>query len=700
MNGSRTLLRICTAIVFCFLVLISCPQRAWGEDLIWGFGGEDTELWVGIADDTSVENGFDWYAEADISYEDEYYYDVALTTNLLSSEYGNAILNGTQEDMEQDVAELGEDWRLDPGVTYTLEAVSWYCECSTYGEVMYYSLDLSDYYDIQNQGVCDWDLAVQVEFTAGVPSITSISPSSDAVGNSGQITAQGQYLGDPFGGGFTSAAMTGPNGNNQGVTLSGGSSSSDVTSYTVNYSIAQNAAPGTYYLTVTNPFGTSNQATFTVGDSTPVIQGISPSTWPAGATTPVTITGQHFGTNQPKLVFSDPSIGYTLSSYQDTQIQANVTPPASDPGGSVNVSVTSNGYGGFGFTQVPGSSSTSQQTNANVNAIPNVTPTITMNGTQLSSLTSVPVVVGQQIVLAATLPSPQSGIISSQGWGMPTGGTAIAGYVNAAGTGPPDTTGGQVLSATSTTTGSTTFYWVYTAASGQAPSVTFTYQLSNGNPSSTTTVTFNVTGPTGGTMSFTPYSSAVSIADLNGCTDSNGRVWPPGAYLAYGQDLTGTICSVSGTPGITFNSPTGYSNTSGGAFLLVQLISADSTATGGAPGLDTVYPIPGAPPSNDAPIIYLGTAPTTITRNFTANLFLMWKSNSTSSIPVPLGYQTWGFDGSAICSGSCSIVAYWTATTIGTAGPVGGFIQSSASQTSVGNNVLVNGYPTWTSVTR
>lgn len=446
--------------------------------------------------------------------------------------------------------------------------------------------------------------------------------------------------------------------------------------------------------------GTDAEMTVT-GDQTPVITGISPPTWNAGTTTtPVTFTGQHFGTNKPTLSFS-PSTGISYSvlpGNNDGQFTASITvtapTPSEDP---VDVKVTAQGYGSNAFNAGgDGDSAQSTAATAAVNGVPNVTPTITMNGTQLSSFTSVPVVVGQQIVLAATLPSPQSTIISSQGWGVPTGGTAIAGYVNAAGTGGPDTTGGRVLSAASTTTGTTTFYWVYTAVGGQTPSVAFTYQLSNGNASSTTTVTFSVTGPSGGTMSSTPYSPGVSLANLTACS-----TYPGGPWMAYAQGETGPACPGEATVtayGITFNSPTGYSNASGGAFSLVQLISSD-TVTGqsgsSGAGLDSAFPYPG-PPSSDSPKIYLPSTSTAVTRTFNANMFLMWKSSTTGAIPVPLGYQTWGFSGTATCSASCGTASNWTVTTNGTPGPTGGFVTSSASQTGVGNDTLVDGYPTWT----
>jgi hypothetical protein len=89
----------------------------------------------------------------------------------------------------------------------------------------------------------------------------------------------------------------------------------------------------------------------TVTDNTPILTGINPSDWTAGKTTPgVTFTGQYFGTNAPTLTFSPSSgISYSLVSYNDTQIVANITVASGTPNENVDVSVTNNGYGGLGF---------------------------------------------------------------------------------------------------------------------------------------------------------------------------------------------------------------------------------------------------------------------------------------------------------------------------------------------------------------
>jgi hypothetical protein len=245
------------------------------------------------------------------------------------------------------------------------------------------------------------------------------------------------------------------------------------------------------------------------------------------------------------------------------------------------------------------------------------------------------------------------------------------------------------------TNSSYTFYWVYPANSVNA---TYQYSMSGGGSSVSSpvaTATFNVAGPTGGTMVSTALNQ-LYIANLSSCSTRSG-----GPYLVYAANATGTACSVSGTAGINFNSPTGYTNSSGGTFVAGQLISHDTLTGGGTtygPGADTPWPYggTGALPTNDIPNIYLAPTYSTLTRSFEATMFLMWQSNTASSIPVPLGYQTWQFSATASCSANCGSASNWRVAS-SSAGLEGGFTASSPSQTSVGQNTLVLGFPTWSS---
>lgn len=106
-----------------------------------------------------------------------------------------------------------------------------------------------------------------------------------------------------------------------------------------------------------------------VNDATPTITSITPSIWTAGTTTSVTITGAGFGTTGPNLTISGAGVmSYAITSFSDTQINFNVTLDASSPPGSITVTVTANGYGGYPF--LPGQSGQSQQAAVSASVLP------------------------------------------------------------------------------------------------------------------------------------------------------------------------------------------------------------------------------------------------------------------------------------------------------------------------------------------
>jgi hypothetical protein len=113
-------------------------------------------------------------------------------------------------------------------------------------------------------------------------------------------------------------------------------------------------------------------------------------------------------------------------------------------------------------------------------------------------------------------------------------------------------------------------------------------------------------------------------------------------------------------------------------------------------GIDWNYPyagiIPGTSPPQalDGPGVALPSG-YVVNRSFNATMFLMWTSNLPNSIPVPIGYPTWGFSGGAQKDSSQN----WSVTTNGTPGPFGGFVSSTGSQTTDGYTTLQDGYPLW-----
>jgi hypothetical protein len=225
---------------------------------------------------------------------------------------------------------------IDLGQQYTVIATPYGCPYDSLGDFAGY-----DCYPISGE-------YPEADLTPGAPEIDSINPGSGGVGTSGTITVEGDNLVDPFTN-QVSASFSG-----SGVTVSPGNTQTE-NEVTLNYTIAQNASNGGRNLTLSNRFGASDPATFTVCCSTPVITGISPNVWDAGSTTTVTITGQGFGTS-PQLAITCggtnpcPAIGsYSITGASDTQIMVDVAVDPSAPNETVGVSVTSQGIGGSGF---------------------------------------------------------------------------------------------------------------------------------------------------------------------------------------------------------------------------------------------------------------------------------------------------------------------------------------------------------------
>jgi len=135
-------------------------------------------------------------------------------------------------------------------------------------------------------------------------------------------------------------------------------------------------------------FGVGDGESGTVGDSTPVITGITPGELDSGSTTQLILSGSGFGTNAPTLTFSPASgITYSLTSYDDTEIIAEVTVASGTPTETLYVKVTSTGYTQYGsgfYSGGEGQSATSSQASTTVqsSAVPSATVTVAFSGSK------------------------------------------------------------------------------------------------------------------------------------------------------------------------------------------------------------------------------------------------------------------------------------------------------------------------------
>jgi hypothetical protein len=390
-----------------------------------------------------------------------------------------------------------------------------------------------------------------------------------------------------------------------GGVQAGSSNTQLLVGYTVNGSPS---STGQYGITVTTNVATSNKWPLKVGDPTPVITSVSALTAGTIYTCSILIRGSGFGTN-PTLSMVSADGGNEIASFStalcaapsDTLITASVTTTTNYAQGAVNVSVTSQGYTGFGsgFLSVPGDSSSSNSETVEVapDALP--APQIMLgtdqSGTLCATGTNVvgtpqaaqSVVVGQQIAFTGCPPSPPpGGTLATMSWSpaVPQR-TAIGGYNVAAGG-----TSAAIVPLSPVSCGIThcdfpAFYWVDQGASRQ---FTFSYTLSTGAGASAT-ISFNVAGPTatgaGGTF-FTATPNAP--ASINPTTTPR---------LALG---------IGNSHGIDFSATATFAGVAAGAnasFIWVQLRTMDQINEGTSVGTRTCVPNGFAPgqPNNTLP---------------------------------------------------------------------------------------------------
>lgn len=487
------------------------------------------------------------------------------------------------------------------------------------------------------------------EIFSGAPHISSINPASASIGTTGTLTIRGSNLFDEFTGNIAVTQIP-------GVTWSFNSASPDGTQVVLNYAIAGNANAGDQTLQLATRFGVSNPVTFHIGDATPSITSVNPSTWQAGTNTVITITGSHFGTH-PAVSATGPGVtGATVNTASDTQIQATVTIDPTSPGGTGTVTVTSRGYDGRGFIgTLPGQTPGSPSSNVTIVPIKAPPPQILYFGNIVSGLQSV--TVGQQIQLSAQIPTTID--VASRTWSLTGPGTVIGSFT------ANGTVGEQPHPLTDFTTPTLTFYWV---ASGGVTSalnpVTFSYCLVNQQCSTPVTVNFDVAAPDA------TEQPAITTTTVN--------------VFSNGIEFLGYQAVSPNAPGIKFVAPNSTNLPAGnpGSYQWVQLINQDKVSyinssgagscsflVGSDPELDTAWPY-GSTIANtvtttggvtndtakDSPRIEVPVRIGEMQRAFIATMYLRWipaadsacTAGAACTIQVPLGSANWKWSGCAI----------------------------------------------------
>jgi hypothetical protein len=458
----------------------------------------------------------------------------------------------------------------------------------------------------------------------------------------------------------------------------------------VTLKVEDGASSGTDYISVTCD-GDCPVATAPVqikGCADETITSVSPDIWFAGKAYKTTITGTNFITKEKATKLCPVS-------------QVSVVAPSSDVAIS-DVKVESDTK--ITATIKPDDDSDIEQATVTVDSETSTTQIIDNeiqwnnqgNNQIISGIysTGVPeqAVVGQQIILTANPNLPASIAVTSSDWTV--GGTRIAGY-----TANSESASVTELKDDDLKKPNITFYCVYPTDS----TVTYNYcvnipglsaddiasKLNCGLPAK---ATFNVEGVTSPSIGF--YNEFLAhINTLAACDGVGG-----GTYLVYGNVYgQPNPCPLNGTPGITFY-PYGSPPNTGNMFF-VQVVNSNNVkyligdvikiACMDRPGLDGDYPYQGLNPTSvsDAPPQIIIPTYTTLTRTFSATMYLFWQSTSTAgSIPVPLAYIPWTFSADANLVGGT-----WTAGG-GGAPSLNNPGQSNLSDPSQPNH----GYPTWT----
>jgi hypothetical protein len=497
------------------------------------------------------------------------------------------------------------------------------------------------------------------EVYTGAPSNITISPTAVSVGTTGSITVSGTNLIDPF------TQNTTPTVTGTGIQLTFSSYNPSTGAVTLTYSISQNASTGDQSLRVVTRYGTSGAATLHVGDPSPNITSISPDTWNAGTATSFTIGGTGFGTNPSVTITGIGVTSYSVTSASDTQIQATVTMDVNAPDGTATVTVASNGYGGSGFVSTTPGQPNNNSHNVTVRALRAPPPKIVWadegcsNGTDLAG-TQQAVVVGQKISLIGCPGFSASG----QSWSVDvtaiTGGYQVDPSCNSD-PAPAICNAHELASPNLINVNNVVFYWTGVAP-GTVKPVTYQYIPANGQPAMSGTVSFSIAAPAG--------------SNQNAETGSV-RIFPSSPYLlgfGNGNEYIGITFRSSMTP------PTGYT----GQFFYVQLIlnhqtklrassssplpsSGTYTCTPNGfvsspdPELDVSYPYERGSIAADSPGQYMSQSWGEIKQQMSAKMYLMWNpvlpngcanpdgspSGTCTSVPIPLGYWSWGWCGDA-----------------------------------------------------
>jgi len=232
------------------------------------------------------------------------------------------------------------------------------------------------------------------------------------------------------------------------------------------------------------------------------------------------------------------------------------------------------------------------------------------------------------------------------------------------------------VAVTNTTSSSLSWFFI---VPGATETVTVTETYGSGVTASATEY-YSVAGPTGDTPSaaMLPNNQTVQITTTT-IEMGDGSIYTGPVLYDFGTPLTCSSDEIPPEAGVVF-STNDCSAPASGSFLWVQIVNGDQTkeldSNGNwtcpaqpESGLDKTYPYSTGPSANDSPPAPLSPE-AELQRSFNATMYLLWDpaippadqqtcspaqleagsgvATTCASIPIPLGWVSWGFSGCAI----------------------------------------------------
>jgi len=327
---------------------------------------------------------------------------------------------------------------------------------------------------------------------------------------------------------------------------------------------------------------------------------------------------------------------------------------------------------------------------------PTPTASITANGTDITGTTSddpMIVVIGEQIVLAASISDANGASVQSQSWSIP--GMLVKSYGEVGAVSPYNWTisptcanadcQAVLVQPAELASDTVTYHWIdaVNPCSMQTVNeqqicfrtVTYTASLSNGQ-SVSAQATLEILQPT-----LTDPSEALLNGDIGSATIVGYKrgAWSLQLRRILDAPFSGNTSGMTISPNLT--APPDFPGNiyllqMGSSVQVSKQISGESRQCTLPYAFDHVY-LQSEIPENDSPGISLPDSVTRVSLSDSFQTYLLWQPDLPNSIPAPLGVLQWGFAGTAV-SHRIFGFEFWTTEADGRSEYVDPFVSSTS----------------------